>query len=130
MREIKFRAWDVHFGEMVGPNYLGDHWIFECDSDGMSLVRETDDEVCANYTTVESVFMQFTGLTDKNGVEIYEGDITRHDRGYIWSVIFEDNESRFALKCKAPLIRPLFKDRALNLEVIGNIYQNPELHEK
>tara|TARA_R110000868_G_scaffold125265_3_gene331028 strand:- start:7710 stop:8084 length:375 start_codon:yes stop_codon:yes gene_type:complete len=120
MREIKFRAWHPESKSMT---------VFDLEK--ASKDQYIASHVCAllSNTHIEGkgLMMQFTGLTDKNGAEIYEGDIVKHIKGYVWAVIFETNESRFALKCKAPLIRPLFKDRASNLEVIGNIYENPDL---
>ena len=75
----------------------------------------------------DSKLMQYTGLKDANGVKIFKGDIIRHREGYVWTVIYESAESRFALVCKPPLIRPLSSTRARNVKVIGNIDENPEL---
>lgn len=102
-REIKFRAWVKKGGAMADWETI----TKECDR--FSLLKDQ------NF-----IFMQYTGLKDKTGKEIYEGDILDIKYNYIGkvAVIFkrgEYNISRYNLdKCK----------------VIGNIHENPELLEK
>ena len=68
MREIKFRAWDIAEKRMFQVNPV--HWEEE------SACRAGDDYL-ANAKMVGWELMQYTGLKDKNGKEIYEGDIVR-----------------------------------------------------
>jgi len=106
MREIKFRAWDKEYCCMRGLGGLQD--LFEIRSDG-----ETKD----NY-----ILMQFTGLLDKNGKEIFEGDIVKARYfDYLNGETFK-NEKITELDPESPC-RGYWKD----CEIIGNIYQNPEL---
>lgn len=71
--------------------------------------------------------MQFTGLHDKNGKEIYEGDVWQRD-GFIGAVVFEKCEWRFKQLPKSSCIEyPYFYDNANKGKVIGNIHQNKEL---
>ena len=133
MREIKFRAWDTRYGEMKGncPNLMLDlhgylYWQF-----GFDEPRMVDQE---QYT-----LMQYTGLKDRNGKEIYEGDIVRvgdsedDPCATIHQVLYfaEDDYPAFDLK-------PYLVDDCNGLshamaegyiEVIGNVHENPDLLE-
>ena len=138
MREIKFRAWNPKTKTM-----LVDVESRFC----LSLIILQQEEY-KGY-----ILMQYTGLKDKNGKEIYEGDIIRTynyndkwDDGAIGDVNFE--EAGFRFNWKILLAKSGEKDsktpvsticsskayesekRETGVEVIGNIYENPELMEK
>lgn len=70
--------------------------------------------------------MQFTGLTDKNGKEIYERDIVRYDTGNFGGTrAIEFRNGCFCIG--GPDCGFLIGEAELTLEVIGNLYENPEL---
>ena len=144
MREIKFRAWDkvtkkmhvfddCHMGRGFGV------LLFAFDPpliDRWDIHKSPEDQV-DNLSHYE--LMQFTGLLDKNGVEIYEGDIAR----YKLKLGSEDNpfeETRavswFQALCEFyPVPKrddcedSWYRAEYYDFEVIGNIHENPELLE-
>lgn len=114
MREIKFRAWDTRLKKMyevTGIDLTTDAWY-----DGIRHHHSHNGRI---------VPMQFTGLQDKNGKGIYEGDIVNDplyvDRKY--TVVWDKCLFRFKEIPNECWLAGIY---AL-VEVIGNIYENPEL---
>lgn len=135
MRDIKFRAWDkrtkrlyqVQALQFYGTNNTVDAcWTNGVDFDGESTLGEPE---LNNLHNLE--LMQYTGMKDVKGVEIYEGDIIREDieKGgppIVVSVVWEDGA--FYGKERTHNPEYLIKE-FLNGKVIGNIYENPDLLE-
>lgn len=119
MREIKFRAWDTDRQRMRtgSDNLMLDlggrkYWQFGYD---LNFLDQSHAK--------EFVLMQYTGLHDKNGVEIYEGDIVKTDENdWVGKVVYEAPE--FALVDNGFGFASL---GYCETKVIGNIYENPEL---
>lgn len=122
MREIKFRVWDTENKEMLRVQELD----FEDTFYGGRLSIRT--EQYNDYFDIEDmILMQYTGLHDKNGKEIYEGDIVKSffvDTDEAGNEIYK----YYIMEVKYDEILCSYKiDKFINLEVIGNIYENEEL---
>ncbi len=115
MRQIKFRAWDK-----IAKMFCQVKWATDIDNSGVLYPVETKPKT-------DIVLTQFTGLLDKNGKEIYEGDIVEKKLGEYCKEVVEyggiqtDYES--GGYCYGVHLEWSVKD----YEVIGNIYENPEL---
>ena len=126
IREVIFRGKRADNGEWIEGSLLGIDW---CDKPSTySIAPNTP--VSVFYSVIPETVGQYTGLTDKNGVRIFEGDIVRTKYGRICKVVWFAPQLCWDLyplesKSKAPDTYDLFKSE--NLEVIGNIYDNPEI---
>lgn len=80
-------------------------------------------------SVIEETISQYTGLTDKNGTKIFEGDVLRNaSNGKAAVVQWFSEHSAFMLWCKSEnQVYWLYDNDFHNIEVIGNIYDNPEL---
>ena len=125
MREIKFRAWVKEkkaIFEVILINYVTKKVTYLLERVGHLLsIRD------AKFNDVE--LMQYTGLKDKNNKEIYEGDILFESFGErYYKVVFENGGFRAEFKGD-------FDEHSFDLidvvaqgcEIVGNIYENPEL---
>lgn len=135
-REIKFRAWDDLHNKMYLVSDI------EWDADGRMWVTADDGKNGIELIDDEAHLMQYTGLHDKNGREIYENDILK--------VTSEDGESYVAVvkwfgdegypafdlagipaawSYESNALATIFESGVETCEVIGNIFENPELLE-
>ena len=117
-RELKFRAWDpinktiispysIHFNSNQTVNYCIDIYMKE---------------------RRDLILMQFTGLKDRNGNEIYEGDIVKPypDEHDLAQIIFMSGSFKIATKKRYGDFL-IWNYLESEIEVVGNIYKNPEL---
>lgn len=150
MRELKFRAWDKRTKKLIqiqGFKYVGEKHIqlFYFDTDGCSTTCTCEKEFI--------VLIQYTGLKEKNGTEIYEGDIVifnhiKDEYPEVENIFFHNvNRTEYQKKYVAEFCNTYYRYGLRfrngsthfmvvqatitnhNVEVIGNIYENPELLE-
>ncbi len=139
----KFRAWDKENDRMIYPSTEG--VCFELDDDGINILDVSGDyPEDHTFPAIDSVLMQSTGLKDKNGVEIFEADVVKVSDGgneedsYISVVKNYADEGYPAFDIEAPsswyyesnVLSTITCGEYETIEVIGNIYENPELLEK
>ena len=110
MREIKFRAWDKEQAKMK-KDFRFDEF------------NDVNDYFADN----DFVFMQFTGLKDKNGKEIYEGDILLLPDKELGEVFWGRRYVGFWVDLGEDFAETLEAGLAKSSEIIGNIYENKEL---
>ena len=123
----KFRAWDKLNNEMYVVEQINfNRGEFESIGYGITFLRGAD----------KVILMQSTGILDKNGKEIFEGDILgiETDEGILNVNIFWDEEhALFMFESKKhnekELLAELVEDNTYPFAILGNIYENPELLE-
>lgn len=137
-RTLKFRAWDAK-KKIFHPDFVGFHIIGEVTAFGLLNQYCLED-----YNSL--IITQFTGLVDKNGKDIYEGDLVTQDMSHEASVLREIFQSENAAKytrgevhwmnegfsvCNKECgVTPLSEFVTCNchpcaLEVVGNVFENP-----
>ncbi|AVO22597.1 YopX family protein [Aeribacillus composti] len=119
MREIKFRVWSNQLNKMVYPNERG--WFDKCFIGKNQFIQSCQLSLAIEKNGKELEVMQYTGLKDKNGKEIYEGDIVKSDNGESIDKIVYKQGAFYVESLKGDLLDELLSD--VETEVIGNIYE-------
>ena len=136
MREFKFRAWDTRKKEMFMVNKMTFRTCYD-------VFRVFGNNHCKDEFHIvnpdDCILMQFTGLKDKNGKEIYEGDIVKYKttlkyKGETFENIIEWHETSSTCCFKIIGIKDrrvryrLSKNQIFNhdIEIIGNVYEKEE----
>ncbi|WP_367766484.1 YopX family protein [Lacticaseibacillus paracasei] len=129
-REIKFRAYSSHNHKMYPVSDI------EWDIDGRIWVTADDGKNGIELIDEEAHLMQYTGLNDKNGREIYEGDIivthpkSKYEAPNSGVVQYGGSRPMFGYKTEDGEEYEIWSSNAYRTyEVIGNIFENPELRE-
>jgi uncharacterized phage protein (TIGR01671 family) len=144
MREILFRGQTRRFGEKV-KNFAGDpmpsNWVYGgvcCGEGAFSIIYAYMDEEkeipIEKHVVYTDTIGQYTGLTDKNGKKIFEGDIVKAQDdvfgspfcdGIIGKIVYD--ECAFFIEPINPMDSQWLYDECAVYEIIGNIHDNPEL---
>ena len=133
IREVIFRGKRADNGEWIEGSLLGIDW---CDKPSTySIAPNTP--VSVFYSVIPETVGQYTGLTDKNGKRIFEGDICRFKRFndvHIGKIVFNATTASFVMWYQ-PIVgaygekatQKMLLSVCDDIEVIGNIHDNPEL---
>ncbi len=127
MKNFKMKAWLKKEKKMV--NIIGIDFNYE-------YIRYTEDDNLfnENYKTAEFKnieLLQFTGLKDNGGQELYEADVIKFNDGIddIYGLISYDDEDG-TYRVSYENITEHLSDREGDFEIVGNIFENPDLHEQ
>ena len=142
MREILFRGKRIDSGEWVCGSFCMDareQFNGLCGVDGFIRLYDKDKGKMQMHEVERESIGQFTGLTDKNGKKIFEGDIGKYKQTdgakrngkpiiCIGKVIYNAKTASFAIESKDKAACKYFDYFQIkDFEVIGNIHDNPEL---
>lgn len=141
MRELKFRSWKMHYGKLRRCVFSPFGLIEYAQRHPEAPVLHNEDvNDIRDFMPNADVIEQYTGLKDKNGKEIYEGDIVKltgkvaQNKSTIYEVVWENSLIGYVLISLEPSksdVGYLNETEIENrYEVIGNIHENPELLKK
>lgn len=136
MREILYRAKCIDNGQWVYGVPIKEALVGSHDGYYPKMIPECDGRHQTVYSTAikEETLEQYTGLKDKNNVKAFEGDIVACNQSgsYGISVIIYDNSAFYVMPLNGNILERTLWDYWYNdwdIEVIGNIHDNPELLE-
>ena len=122
MDRHKYKAWDNQCKFWIEEDSVILH------PDGtVSVLDYINGDTWHENGPIDIVFC--TGLKDKHGKLIFEGDILQLGDGTVWDVFWHKDNSCYYVRCKN-IILIAKASRCMDFEIIGNIYENPELLDK
>jgi uncharacterized phage protein (TIGR01671 family) len=151
MREIKFRSWDKKNNRFLDIDNCKIGLLLEENTIYVSNGWDSDDKPTWDYDNIETdryIFEQFTGLQDRNGKDIYEGDLLRNPaKGTCekhtynaYEVFWHDNDCADSHigwqmdrihpqghSAGGEIMNKMLPKYTSKMEIIGNIHENPEL---
>lgn len=121
-REIKFRVWNGSMEYKIMVGYLGVFYVQGMDEKDLASMSPFNTKLHSDFV------MQYTGVNDKNGKEIYEGDIVRFKSWRDALQGYEDKTMEVAYQrgFYSPLVSFGYEPQSKEYEVIGNIFESPE----
>ena len=124
MRIIKFRIWNGK--EMLFPNQITKYANCEL---GINYAKEyTPEGVYIPRNPSKTHFMQFINVYDKGNKEVYDGDILNHETDGQFTIVWDNDFVGFAGKTEGSnAVDSIHSGYFRQCEIIGNIYENPEL---
>lgn len=131
-RELKFRAWDRNEKRMFSmsemPYFDSEYQDFNFSVDFNEKDEIKADDIRWRVDSDNWELMQYTGLKDRNGKEIYEGDVVkRESEKWGWKIIWDEGSAGFSMQY---IFDRTTKDLTFvgdSFDVIGNIYENKDL---
>lgn len=131
-REIKFRGKDLESGKWLYGNLV----CYEDEGEELTCIVSTsrnEVDACLEFTPVDKASVgQFTGMLDRNGNEVYEGDIL-NAYSYIWAILknvvveYDDTCGCFKYRLQDTKYKYLyFQNNEVSFAVIGNIHDNKQ----
>ena len=145
-RQIKFRAWHERLNRMFSAEQMGKDQLTILPSTGQFInVSSVDPSLSQIASLQEMIPMQFTGLQDRAGNDIYEGDIVKWDddsKGDYWrfavvkidpDIYFDCSEIKQvdgivnSRRDQFHFAKFIYQDTQHHLSIIGNIYEQPHL---
>ena len=130
MREIKFRAWDKKEKRMCSR--VISIALSDDDLPSITTLYVSPTETSLKGNSTDFILLQYTSLKDSKGIEIYEGDIINYDNKSFHNGlngVVKWSGSGFYISDYIPLFALVEKFNT-DIEIIGNIYENPELLKK
>ena len=127
-RRIKFRVWDSVMSEMFYDSELSNGDLLVIHIDGRLEISDDD-----TYKVGDFKIMQYTGLKDENGKEIYEGDIVKIEgfspRNYL--IVWDEDYGSWILREDVSLMEERIRyEHFKNSLIVGNIYENSNMFKK